>query len=197
MIPTNSLSVPNVPGTYYNPSGQIPYRDMDWAIGGVALNNPFEGLDVRVWRAWLDKDTGDVWLGSQEDPVIPDVLMFTQPGTTDISLSFDQNMNPTISFLQSGVAKIWWFDTFVGAMAFTSIGPGNGVPKCTLDDRRLSMSGTSDIILGYTRGGSLYFRQQRDRFLIERLLKTGVVGDVIKIGMGQNLRLYFQVGLIE
>ena len=54
-------------------------------------------------------------------------------------------------------------------MVFTSI-LGAVNPRVTLDDKRRGQTSSSDVILAYLRAGSLYYRQQRDRYLTEYLL---------------------------
>ena len=74
--------------------------------------------------------------------------------------------------------------------------PGVGSPKCCMDDKRALATATSDILLGYVQGGDLYYREQRDRFLVPYLLKVGVTGQVIQVGMARNLRVDFFVGVM-
>jgi hypothetical protein len=53
----------------------------------------------------------------------------------------------------------------------------------------------TDIILAYIRDNTLYYRQQRDRYGIERTLRTGLFDSVKlrNIGMARNYRLYFEL----
>ena len=112
---------------------------------------------------------------------------------TEMSFTFDQNGRPSVVYVQYGIAKIWWYDSTVGGMANTLIGSGVISPKIILDDKRQTQTDSSDIVLGYIRNKNLYYRQQRDRFGVEYLLATGVVGRLQKLGMGNNLRLQFVV----
>lgn len=195
MIPGNVLSDPTpIQENFNSPDNIVPFRDLDWELGGVGLNDPSEGLEVQVWQLYLNSDTGQIYVSA---PNTPSTLLFTAPGTTDISLAFDQNMNPMVAFFQSGRARYWWYDTVAGAMVFTYLPTGTGVPKVTMDDKRLLQVSVSDVIMAYTRAGTLYFRMQRDRYLIEYTLATGVLGEVIQIGMGDKLRLKITTGLMD
>jgi hypothetical protein len=69
-------------------------------------------------------------------------------------------------------------------------------PRLTLDDKRSSQFGNSDVMFGYMRGQSLCYRQQRDRYTIERVLRTDLPEDIRlkNIGMMSNWRLKFNLG---
>ncbi len=57
--------------------------------------------------------------GLSADGVAP-VVLFSRPGMTEIALAFDQNMRAHVAFVQSGLAWLWWYDSQVNQMAFTS-----------------------------------------------------------------------------
>lgn len=161
----------------------------DFEDGPIELNDPSAGLYYQIWQA-LAHDGGVRLYDAQE--VGTDVL--TALNITEMSFTFDQNGRPSICFTQYGQTKIYWFDSSLGGVTTTTIGAGIGSPKVILDDKRQTQTGSSDIIMGYIKNMQLCYRQQRDRFLIEYVLATGVVGRLIKIGMGNNLRLQFVVG---
>lgn len=163
-------------------------------MGGVALNDPSQGLMVKPWRAFAD-GAGNVFVESEDDPP---VFQFAAPGITTISLTFDHNMEPFVAFTQPDGTKFYWFDTFDSMHKITALPLGSSWPRASLDDKRQISSATSDIILAYIRDGNLYFRQQRDRYLIEYLLYADLNQDIIspriiEVGMGTNLRFQFHV----
>lgn len=164
----------------------IPKLTKDYELGGVALHDPSQGLRYQKWTCEVVGD--DIKLYGEIAPVI---IAFTRSGVTEVSLAFDQNMNPFIAFVQNGDAKFWWYDTAVQAQIFTDL---NGErPRTALDDKRKLQSGSSDIILCYTRTGTLYMRQQRDRFTIEYQLATDVVGTIRRIGMNRINRFQIEM----
>ena len=193
MIPNHALSNPNRPAPYLYPDNSAPFTDLDWEYGGIALNDPSQGLLYQVWQLRLDEDTGDVFISA---PNHPESLLFNQPDTSEISLAFDQNMNPFVAYVCLGQAGYWWFDPFTSQMEFVTMDPGVGSPKCCMDDKRALATADSDILLGYVEGGDLYYREQRDRFLVPYLLKVGVTGQVLQVGMARNLRVDFFVGVM-
>jgi len=162
-------------------------KTVDYEDGGVAIQDPSQGLLVKRWRAQLVEL--DVIVDA--DGVEPFVLI-SGAGITEISLTFDQNMRPTLAYVQEGVSKLRWFDSLPGQVVTTSYA-GIRTPRITLDDKRYTQTGSSDIILAYIRvsDGALCFRQQRERFETERVLSAGPHKGLIKIGFSRKLQLQF------
>lgn len=199
MLPDGVLSSINVFGYYLSPDDRDPSLTEDFEWGGIGLNDPSQGLYVQIWKLRLDIDDTDFGTVLISAPNYPEAVLFSGQGITEISLTFDQNMNPFVAFMQAGEAKFRWFDTVVSGIVTTTLPTGSHSPKTCLDDKRSleTVAGTSDIILGYMRAGSLYYRQQRDRYTIEYLLKSGLVGSLLLIGMTRANRLQFAIGEFE
>jgi hypothetical protein len=190
MLPEGRLSSQNVPAlSILGGRSLTGTLKQDFEDGPIELNDPSAGLYYQIWQA-LAHD-GGVRL-YDADEVGTEVL--TTINITEMSFTFDQNGRPSICFTQYGQTKIYWFDSSLGGVTITTIGSGIGSPKVILDDKRSSQSGNSDIIMGYIKNEQLCYRQQRDRFLIEYVLATNVVGRLQKLGMGNNLRLQFVIG---
>jgi len=187
-LPDNVASTQRLPSVISG-AGALPVTaTVDYEDGGVALNDSSGGLLFQRWRGRL---IGDDFI--LDAPNTPPLVAFSGTGITEISFTFDQNMRLALAFVQDGVAKLRWFDSAAGGLVITDIGASVENPRIVMDDKRPLQVQVSDIILGYVRGGSLHYRQQRDRFLIERLLSDGPHKGLIKIGMGRNLRLQFVV----
>lgn len=190
MLPDGRLSTVKVPaqsilgGRSLESSLKIDHED-----GPIDLNDPSEGLFYQIWAGQVYD--GGIFLFSD---LVERQDILEQLNITEMSFTFDQNGRPTVVYIQYGLAKIWWYDSTVPGMVTTAIGSGVISPKVILDDKRQTQTDSSDIILGYIRNENLYYRQQRDRFGVEYLLATGVVGRLQKLGMGNNLRLQFIVG---
>lgn len=135
-------------------------------FGPVALQDPSEGVRVKVWTARLEE--GVLWIGADD---VSETILFTRSVDVDpvnkIDLTFNQNGDPFIAFEQSGQIYIYWHDPLEGDNTFRHIAPGED-PFCHLDERRPEFSGISDIILVYKSGGVLYWAEQRDRFTVSR-----------------------------
>jgi len=196
VIPQHVLSTTNIPGYYLTPDNSDPSPVVDYELGGVDLNDTSQGLNVKVWKVRLhysaSKLAGGIYLSA---PDIPEFLFYAGKDITEVSFTFDQNMNPFLAFMQNGQAKFYWFDPTIPGYTLTLLPAGSVSPKVCLDDKRAVENPTSDVILGYIRSGTLYYREQRDRFLVEYTLKTGVIGDVLMVGMTKIGRLQFALGL--
>ena len=193
MLPGDVLSTTPVVGNYLSPDDRNRELLVDYELGGIAIQDPSEGSDYQVWTLTY---------------VSPDVIATPDTGTpvtlfsltdladqstelTEVSLAFDQNMNPFVAYVQDSISWYWWYDSLAEAQVHTQMAAGVTSPRCALDDKRYALAASSDIILAYIRTGNLYFRQQRDRYGTEYLLATGVTGALVRIGMADNLRLHF------
>lgn len=168
---------------------------IDWEMGGVALSDPSMGLQVKLWtlKVYIDRDTEaqEVRISA---PGTPESVLIASSGITEVSLAFDQNMKPAVAYLENGVSKLYWYDTTIPGFSTIILPAGSLSPRCTIDDHRDLQVGISDIILAYVRAGNLYYRQQRDRFTVEYLLKTvGSDAKLISVSMNDIHRLQFRL----
>jgi hypothetical protein len=191
MMPDNELSSRAVVDDLLAPdiSGR-PTLLTDYERGGIALQDPSQGLNVREWTAQVVLD--DVRVYPSESPGSYTTVI-TVPGITEISLSFDQNMNPTLAYMVGSQAFLYWYDSVPEMMVTTELDAGVYSPFLAMDDKRdnANRSGTNDILLFYLLNGGLYFRQQRDRFTIEYPLAEGInpAMRIFYAGMAVNLRV--------
>jgi hypothetical protein len=161
---------------------------LDYEMGGTALNDPSNGLLVKLWKIQVVGD--DVVISATD---VAESTLFTASNITEISFTFDQNMNPFVAFVQSGQAKYYWYDPSLSSYQTVSMASTVKYPRVCMDDKRPDMTtlDKNDIILAYINNGNLYYRMQRERFLTERLLASSVTGKLIKIGMNKGNRLQF------
>ena len=189
MLPENELSTVAVISSFAYPVKTPIPADMlqDWELAGVALNDPSQGLQVKVWHCTLEIDrttgVGSVYI---EAPAVAKTLLFSGLGITEVALAFDQNMNPFVAYMQGASAKIYWYDSTVPGMTHTTLPVGCYDLRCTMDEKRLFNIANSDIILSYIRAGNLCIRYQRDRYLVEYVLKAGVGSDAKLVSMALN-----------
>lgn len=165
----------------------------DWERGGVALSDPTQGLNVRNWTAWTD---GIAIFVAPYPEQTPAVQVQTGVDITEVSLAFDQNMQPNVVYVDDGLCKLWWYDSTIPGMTTTSF-PGYRTPMLTLDDKRdrATNNGQNDIIFAYVRDGLLCWRQQRDRYTIERVLGAlpNAATRIVGMGMAENNRLQIRL----
>lgn len=192
MIPGNELSSETVPRDFAYEPVQRTSLLVDYEMGGVALNDPSQGMLVRLW-------TAEVRFGSRiyilAEGVEESLQYIATAIITEINFTFDQNMRPFIAMVEGGVAKFLWFDPVESQQVKTELPAFSRDPRCSLDDKRSFALSTSDIILAYVRNNNLYFRLQRDRYLVEYLLKEGVIGSLLFIGMNEGQRFQFEFGI--
>jgi len=189
MIPENTLSTAPIYGAFLVPDKVDLLIDFEW--GGVDLLDTSQGLMVKVWKCFYE----DNWIKITDDVIIHSLINVAN--VKSLSLAFDFNMHPTITYVienedKSKTTYLYWYDSLIGSQTTTNYGAGYLFPQLALDDHRLHQSANADIIFAYIKNGNLYYRQQRDRFLIERLLAENL-GDVelIQIGMSTKNRFQF------
>lgn len=163
-------------------------KHIDYESGPIALQDPSRGNEYQIWKARMENNY--VYLSA---PNVPEYVLLDLPNVTEISFTFDQNANIVFVYVQDGRSFMWWFDTSVGDYVTTDWGTEWRNPRITLDDKRRTQTGISDIVLFYARGSSLYMRMQRDRYGIEYHMATNVTEGVVKCGMMNNWRLGVQL----
>lgn len=193
MLPGNVASSLDVPGAFLPPDTLASSKVIDFERGGVAIGDASLGLDYQDWRGEVIEATGQVRIYPVGSP--PSVY-YTESGITEFSFCFDQSMRPVLAYVASGLTKLRWFDSVAGAFTVTTF-PNTRSPRLALDDKRPMQIADSDVIFGYIRSdGALCYRQQRDRYEIERVLRVGIDASqrLINMGMSNVLRLQFEIG---
>lgn len=189
MFPENKLSHRPIYGAFLVPNKAEPLVDFEW--GGIDILDPSQGLQVQIWKCFYLND----WICIESDTQKYQLL--NVENVKSLSLSFDFNMHPTIAYTTEDANKerstfLYWYDTAQGSQITTEYGSSYLTPQVSLDDHRLHQSANADIIFAYIKDGGLYYRQQRDRFLVERLLDAEVGNvELIQIGMTTQNRFQF------
>lgn len=190
MMPNNILSQVT---EYYKWSGinQFdPTGGQDFEAGGVQLNNNSLGMQYQLWTFSINNMSAEVTAPNQTAPTT--LFTLTSP-LQQIAGTFDQNMAPFVAYESSNQWNYWWYDTVSAGYVFSALETGVTSCRCCLDDTRQFNALNSDILLFYTLNNNLYMRRQRDRYQNEMLLKAGVGGTLIKVGMNGIERLQFKM----
>lgn len=187
-LPENSLSHRPIYGAFLVPEKAEPLVDFEW--GGIDLQNTSQSLQVYIWKCYYR----DNWICIEND--VTQYQLIDIENVKQLSLAFDFNMHPVIAYTVEREDKerstfLYWYDTGQAAQITTEYGTAYLTPQVSLDDHRLHQSANADIIFAYIKSGNLYHRQQRDRFLIERLLQEDV-GDVELTQIGMTTKNRFQ-----
>lgn len=160
---------------------------VDYETGGVALQDPSEGLMVQTWTARTDGT--DITIEADNSPA---QVIYSGTSITEVSLAFDSNMNYFVAFVENGQAKFKWYDSTISDFMVTNLGATDTNPRCTLDDKRDFNNTGRSIILAYLRNDNLYARYQNDRYDTEYDLGAVTAGKKLaKIGMGSGLRINY------
>ena len=191
-LPGNVLVEPFQPAAFDEPD-DIPRSPLttDLELGGTALNDASQGLQVRDWKFFYL--VSDVVVAPAAGGVT--TILFNRPGVTQLSGTFDQNMNPAVTFVDGAGAWLWFFDTTLNAYTFLELPPGTRTPFLTMDDKRSTANSYNDILLFYVFNTNLVYRQQRNRFNVERILHSfnGPQVDILRCGMNKGLRVQIEV----
>lgn len=178
-------------------SGNFQYGDSlqtsdltDYEMGGVSLYDGSQGLLVKLWK--IQYISPDVIISENGANA---TTIFSASGITELSFTFDANMNPFITYVQNGDAKYRWYDPTIPGFTTSTLPAGSRNPRTCFDDKRLIqiVTAQSEIILAYINSNNLYIRAQTERFETEHLFKSGVTGKLIKIGMNDKNRLQFMI----
>lgn len=192
MLPGGNLSSQPHRGQLINPWVRQPNISRHW--GPVALQDPSQGLLVRLWQARVAGN--EIHISA---PGVLETLAYTHTNTIlEISLSFSQNGDPHFAFVDSvGDAYLRWYDPTIPGMTTTALPAGTVNPRLTFDDSRAFNVANSDIILAYIRSGVLRYRLQRDRFQVEYTPTVGPGGPVVTatglrhVSMNSGMRVEF------
>jgi hypothetical protein len=187
-----TISVPPVPGNIIQGRSKTHNLLIDYETGGIGLNDPSQGQLVQVWQG-IVQNFRDIYFSA---PNTPNTIVYsTGYAAQMISICFDQNMRPHVAFMENGTSKLYFYNSSLGHSDLLVLPTGSKNPKITLNDKRPEQSTYSDIVLVYQRGTDLFVRVQRERYLIEHLVATGTVGELLKIGMNDGMRIQYEFGV--
>ena len=178
-LPNNVLSDIAFVYPWANAGQPDPTQFTDACTGGMDIQNPNGGGLYQPWS--FDTDGTNVYAAS---PGTGRKLIYT-PGVQieELRMCFDQNMFPFICYLNNSQWSYYWYDTHISAPTTSQLPAGVTSVACTLDDKRIRESNTSDICLFYTLNNNLYYLRQRDRYGTIYTLRNGVNATLVRAGM--------------
>lgn len=194
-LPYNEITSSAIQNTYLEPDETDDALLESFESGGVAISDASQGRLVQTWRAWVDGGGTSIKVSPiSGDPVTE--LVTGGANITSVSLAWDSNMVPTICYCENAVFKLRWFNTVTNSIQTDSFEGVNSGLVAT-DDKRESQEGASDVIFGYTLDGVLYYRQQRDRYLVAYAVGLCLDRKLVRMGMNTKLRFQFHLKYVR
>ena len=193
MIP--QISSKPVVGVLLTPDNMPKRPTIDFEMGGVALQDPSQGLRVQQWRAWFDPNATPPAV-FVESANTPPTKIFEQDNITWLSFCFDQNMRwSAVYTLADGNSYLRWYNSAIAGYATTELDDGVISPFLAMDDKRPVMGGRNDIILAYIKNQTVCLRIQRERFNTVHVWAEKIPKDWIirNFGMSNKLRLQMEI----
>lgn len=189
MLPENRLSSTPVIGAFLGANAQ-PQPDARRSLcsGAKDIQDPSYGHNYQIWEC--DVISNNITISS---PTTAPVIWHSAPDITKTSLAFDMNMFPYVAFVEAGETKLVWYDTSISSKTVTSFGSDVQDVLLSIDETRQRYANVSDIIMAYLRSGVLYYRYQRDRFLIEYQASENVYSGLARMSMNDKNRFQFEL----
>lgn len=193
-LPGNTLSTPAVPANLLMPDSVLQVnRTIDYERGGLAIGDSSQGIDYQTWRISLNGI--DVQISPEHHD--SEIVLFTALNVSEVALAFDQNMQPAVAYIANNQAKLYWYDSLVAAQVTTDLDSAITSVALTMDDKRAFATdiNTNDILLVYIKDNQVFYRQQRERYTIERFLASIDLGgtQIVRCGMNVAGRLQIEV----
>lgn len=189
-LPLNVITPTPVRAEFIAPWDE-PYDPMTEAVsGGTAIGDGANGRFVQRWTIFYEG--GNVKVANEAG-----VVSFSQAraDVLSLSLAFDTNMGVIYCWQSPAGSNLYYFDSSLGTYTVLTIGDGTSC-RCCADDMRQFNETASDVIFAYTRDEKLYWRQQRDRFAIERLVGPSGVRTLERAAPNILNRFQFLLGPI-
>jgi hypothetical protein len=145
---------------------------------------------VQDWEVFINED-GFITIRSGE----AEHELYHTPEARELTLTFDQNMNPMVAWMAGDVLYYRWYDPVSEDYSVDTIAGRS--PFLTHDDKRKESValGTTDILLFYIKGSTLCYRVQRDRYQIEyvSVIFAGPRLWIRRCGMNKQYRMQIEV----
>ena len=198
MFTDNELSTTPVPAPFRIWLRGERNSTEDYCRGGVAVNDASAGLDIQVWKGSLNSNGSATvaaeMTGYNEAVPINRGATFAGIDAKNLSVAFDNNMQPCATVMQGRDCLFYWYDATVSRYTTLVLTNCRDAVART-DDVRIHSLLIRDIILSYVREDNmLCFRMSRDRYQIEYPLATiHEYQRLYQAGMNEKLRFQWQL----
>ena len=191
MIPANRLSSSLVYADWVidQPDGSFT-ATAGYELGGQDININTTDINSFLWRYYYEENSIKIFRVDDPDRVLE---IDTIPGITQLSLTFDQSLVPTYTYIQNGSTYLKWYDTTDQTHKVTNFGPSFRSPKVCLDIKD-KLSTVSDVLFFYMKNNNqLCVRYQRDRYSTEYVLANMPPHQILRVGVNKLNRVQFLV----
>lgn len=187
-LPQNAITPVAVVAPFLEPDASDDEDIQSLESGGFAISNTTEDRLFQTWRAFIDGSNANISPLSGS----PVTTFVTATGLDLVSVGFDSNMNPALAYRENGIIKFKWFNTLTGVFQTDSY-PFATSCRVSTDDKRAAQTAASDVIFAYVEAGTLYYRQQRDRYAVRYEVGPAPGLTLIRLGMTENNRFTFEL----
>lgn len=133
--------------------------------GGIDLNDSSFGLNYQLWD--ISYVNNQVTVTSRLNN--KQYIIYEVEDATDISVAFDQNMNPWCLYQKEEQYYLYWYDVTINQYSLTLF-ENIVTPFMFMDLIGSVFSDQSSINIFYIKDNSLYCTQQSTRFTVNNLL---------------------------
>lgn len=185
-IPLNTFTAIPVHSQFMAPASDAYQALTMRATGGTAIGNGAAGREIQLWSVKYEGTNINVYDAAG-------VLSFTLvvSGATSVCLAFDSNMAVTICYTKSDGSYLYFFNSQSGQFE-TLFLAGADTCRVAVDKASLFFNTNSDVLFVYSKAGVLYWRQQRDRYTIERTVGAVTGGQSLR-RVGPNVENRLQI----
>lgn len=141
--------------------------------GGIDLNDSSFGLNYQLWD--ISYVNNQVIVTSRLNN--KQYIIYEIENATDISVVFDQNMNPWCLYQKEEQYYLYWYDVTINQYSLTLF-ENIVTPFMFMDLIGSIFSDQSSINIFYIKDGKIYCTQQSSRFTVQNLLYTFPTGTV-------------------
>jgi len=194
-LPENSVMVPRTYAPYIDVTYEVLPFSKEISRGGVALNNPSQGLNTQDWTVNWNPESGNFVVTSESGIIqtIPTIAL----DISSFSFCFDSNMQPALVYQNSAGTFLYFFDSALPGFSLLSLDPMARSVKLYHDDKRKLQvnAGVTDALLFYLIDDKLFMRRQRDRYATEIQLATlaSRTCSIRRVGMTSDYRIQFEL----
>ncbi len=181
------MSIPKV--SDFLPNNNLAHTPLTQIVrGGVDLGSSIYGRDYQNWVVFYENSTIKV---KKETGAVEFSLEVAN--VKYLSMAFDTAMRITLAWIVDADAYLYYYDT-ISLSYITVKHPNVTSSRLSLDKADDWFEAASDVIFLYIRNNVLYYRQQRERYEVERAIGPAI-GIITNAGL--NIENRFQIKVSE